>query len=160
MEKITDCLFAFAFDAVPAVISLDMKNHHASVFSLGDFLTQNFISFQGWMMEGEKGLTGRHKRRPDDGASRGDNSFIGQPITGLDIDENTGDILIRSCHGLIWTNRQGMNRCFSSVDGSDPDGVSAGVDAIYALAPKGRRIDMIKTDGRPGGSAFLVGALH
>lgn len=100
---------------------------------------------------------GSSTKKPDVDENRGENSFIGQPITGLDIDENTGDILIRSRHGLIWTNRQGMNRCFSSVDGSDPGGVSAGADAIYTLAPNGRRIDRMKTDGRPCGSAFLVG---
>ncbi|MCX6999308.1 MAG: hypothetical protein NT106_03275, partial [Candidatus Sumerlaeota bacterium] len=194
-EKSTGCLFALDLDAVPAVISLDGKNHHASVFSLEDFLTQNsffrpaaiafdtrrnlggeilvadraesgfavfdrngkFISFQMWMTQGDNSPIGSSIKKPDMDENRGENSFIGQPITGMDIDENTGDILIRSRHGLIWTNRQGMNRCFSSVDGSDPGGVSAGADAIYTLAPNGRRIDRMKTDGRPGGSSFLVG---
>jgi hypothetical protein len=116
-----------------------------------------FISFQVWMTQGENCPIGSPTTGPNTDENRGENSFIGQPITGLDIDENTGDILIRSRHGLIWTNRQGMNRCFSSVDGSDPGGVSAGADAIYTLAPNGRRIDRMKTDGRPCGSAFLVG---
>lgn len=180
VNKITGEILALDNDAIPAVIKLNAAHHPVAAFSLGSFLTQRpmfrpaAISFDTHLtLGGEIAITdaaqtglaifntqGAFVAYQELGDPQGSILCLGQPVTGLDMDDNTQSFLIRSRNGLVWRTRDGVRRQCRSVDGADPGGVSLGGDSIFTLAPRGRRIDKVRSDGKPGFSAFLGSSLE
>lgn len=81
-------------------------------------------------------------------------SDFGSPITGFDMTDNSGSMIIRTRRGLAWL-RNGNWHQISGVDATDPGDISVSEHHVYSCAPTGRRLRKVRTDLLTSSGAFL-----
>jgi VCBS repeat protein len=167
-------IYALDLDSIPMVISMDKYGKYLSSFSLGPFLRENpgfkpgTIAFDFHSFMGEQVLIADKSSSffalfNTDGMFR---SFInwapvdgswdtGRYVSGFDVDESTGNLMIRNRQGLSWLGTDGSYSSLKLLDYNDPGDISKDKNNIYALAPECRRLDKLKNNVNPEGSFFL-----